>query len=89
VFVLGNVIQLGIVTRDATSFDAVAGSTAQVVSILVGIGLMIAGMLGYPLGGQGRAERLRLRVDVATVMAAPRRRRSGSGSSASRPVRTT
>ncbi|MFI5931461.1 diguanylate cyclase domain-containing protein [Actinoplanes sp. NPDC051494] len=70
VLVLGNVIQLGVVTRDATSFDAVAGSTAQVVSILAGIALMIAGLLGYPLGGTGRSERLRLRIDVATVMAA-------------------
>ncbi|GAA2508172.1 GGDEF domain-containing protein [Winogradskya humida] len=70
VLVLGNVVQLGVTARDATSYDAVAGTGLQLVSIAVGIALMVGGLLRYPLGGMGRAQRLRLRIDVGTVMAA-------------------
>ncbi|WP_157408625.1 GGDEF domain-containing protein [Actinoplanes sp. N902-109] len=70
VMVLGNVVQLGVVTRDATSFAAVAGSDAQTGSVAIGLTLIIAGLLRYPVGCMSGAARVRLRIDLATVLAA-------------------
>jgi diguanylate cyclase len=70
VLMLGNTIQLGVVSRDPESSVAVLGADAQVVSIAIGMALMIAGMLRYPLADMSTPDRLRMRIDVATVMSA-------------------
>jgi len=70
VLVLGNLAQLGSVARDPLSHDAVVGTDAQVFSIALAMALIVGGLLRYPLGDMGGAERFRLRIDVATVMAA-------------------
>ncbi|PRY31337.1 GGDEF domain-containing protein [Pseudosporangium ferrugineum] len=70
VFVLGNLVQLAVAVRDPLSADAAVGTDAQVASIALGAVLIVAGMLRYPRGDMGAAERFRLRIDVATVMAA-------------------
>ena len=70
VLILGNVVQLGTVARDPTSHDAVVGSDAQVLTIALAMALFVGGLLRYPLDDMGHAARFRLRIDVATVMAA-------------------
>ncbi|MEV4707171.1 GGDEF domain-containing protein [Actinoplanes sp. NPDC049316] len=70
VLVLGNVWQLGIVLRDPLSVDAAIGSDPQLASLVLAMALIVAGLLRYPMAEMRAAERFRMRIDVATVMAA-------------------
>ncbi|MEV4638712.1 GGDEF domain-containing protein [Actinoplanes sp. NPDC049548] len=70
VLVLGNIVQLGAAVRAPLAVDSLIGTDLQVGSIAVGMVLIVAGMLRHPMGEMGAAERLRMRIDVATLMAA-------------------
>ncbi|MFI5490897.1 diguanylate cyclase domain-containing protein [Actinoplanes sp. NPDC051859] len=70
VLVLGDICQLVAVVQDPLAPEAAAGTGTQMLSIGIAMGLIVIGILRYPLGEMGAAEKLRLRVDVATVMAA-------------------
>ncbi|OJF09581.1 GGDEF domain-containing protein [Couchioplanes caeruleus] len=66
----GTLIQLVTVIPDPLAPVSAAGTGAQVGSIALAMVLIVIGMLRHPLGVMSTAERFRLRVDVATVMAA-------------------
>ncbi|MEV8505610.1 GGDEF domain-containing protein [Actinoplanes sp. NPDC051475] len=70
VLVLGNIIQLWTVVRDPLAPESIVGTDAQIASIAVSMILLVAGMLRHPMDDMGGAERLRMRIDVATLMAA-------------------
>ncbi|MEV6596877.1 GGDEF domain-containing protein [Actinoplanes sp. NPDC051346] len=70
VMMAGSVVQLVTVVGNPLAPVASAGTGAQVGSIAVALGIVVVGMLRHPLGVMSMAERFRLRVDVATVMAA-------------------
>ncbi|WP_305782998.1 GGDEF domain-containing protein [Symbioplanes lichenis] len=70
VLVLGDLVQLGATFRDPLSNGAINGTGAQLVLIVVAIVVLLHGLLRFPLASPDRAERRRLAVDAATVMAA-------------------
>ncbi|MGA5303090.1 diguanylate cyclase domain-containing protein [Nucisporomicrobium flavum] len=70
VLVLGNVVQVGFVLRDPLSVGAAIGSDFQYGSLALAMALIVVGLLRYPMGDMGAAQRLRMRIDGATVMAA-------------------
>ncbi|WP_306203746.1 GGDEF domain-containing protein [Actinoplanes sp. RD1] len=68
--VLGDLVQLGATFRDPLSNGAINGTGAQLVLIVVAIVVLLHGLLRFPLGSPDPAERRRLGIDSATVMAA-------------------
>ncbi|UQU66096.1 GGDEF domain-containing protein [Couchioplanes caeruleus] len=70
VLVLGNVVQVVLVLRDPLSVGAAIGTDPQAASLALAMALIVAALLRYPMGEMGAAARLRMRIDVATVMAA-------------------
>ncbi|GGQ38731.1 GGDEF domain-containing protein [Couchioplanes azureus] len=70
VLVGGTLAQLVTVVGNPLAPVASTGTGAQIGSLAVAMGLVVVGMLRHPLGDLSAAETFRLRIDVATVMAA-------------------
>ena len=66
----GDLGQLVAVAADPLAPSSLIGTNLQFVSVAVGMVLLVLGLLRYPLGELTGSARARLRLDVATVLAA-------------------
>jgi diguanylate cyclase len=69
-FFVGDVGQLVAVARAPLAPSSVVGTEFQFSSVAVGMVLLVAGLLRYPLGDLTGSARARLHLDAATVLAA-------------------
>ncbi|MGW4946283.1 diguanylate cyclase domain-containing protein [Actinoplanes sp. NPDC004185] len=69
-FFVGDVGQLVAVARAPLAPSSVVGTAFQFSSVAVGMVLLVAGLLRYPLGVLTGSARARLHLDAATVLAA-------------------
>lgn len=69
-FVVGDLTQLLAVIRDPAASASIAGTDTQALFVIVGLITVLIGMLTCPLGITSAGELSRLRLDLATVMAA-------------------
>ncbi|MFB9360890.1 GGDEF domain-containing protein [Actinoplanes nipponensis] len=69
-FVVGDLAQLVAVVRAPLAPESLVGTELQYGSVAVGMVLLVAGLLRYPLGEMTESARARLRLDAATVLAA-------------------